>query len=304
MDLLDEPSREVLRRMIWRVAEFCGVEVITYAILPNHFHVLLRIPEKTQVTDEELLRRYLLLHPKPSPYLPARPEVIAGWLRENSAEGQEWRARQIALMCDLSAYMKLLKQRFTTWYNSIYQRFGTLWAERFKSVLVEYDRKTLATLAAYIDLNAVRKGLTDDPKDYRFCGYAEAVAGSAPAQRALRIVCPTGSWRQALAGYRELLYGTGDTPRERGKSLNPDAVKSVLANGGRLPVATLLRCRWHYFSNGSVLGQRIFVDDIRRRITRTTRNRLTRAPTSRASPSTPWGDWCTLHPTRRRPGEA
>jgi len=304
MDLLDETSREVLRRMIWKVAEFCGVEVITYAILPNHFHVLLRIPEKVQVSDEELLRRYRLLHPKPSPYLPARPEVIAGWLRDDTAEGQEWRARQMALMCDLSAYMKLLKQRFTTWYNATHQRFGTLWAERFKSVLVEYDRKTLATMAAYIDLNAVRKGLVDDPKNYRFCGYAEAIAGAAPAQRGLRIVCPTGSRHQALAGYRELLYGTGGAPREQGNSLTPDAVKTVMANGGRLPIATLLRCRWRYFTNGSVLGQMIFVDDVRRRITRTNHYRPTRTPTSRASPRTPWGEWCTLHPTRRRPGEA
>jgi len=32
-------------------------------------------------------------------------------------------------------------------------------------------------MAAYIDLNAVRAGLVEDPKDYRFCGYAEAVVG-------------------------------------------------------------------------------------------------------------------------------
>ena len=28
---------------------------------------------------------------------------------------------------------------------------------------------------AYIDLNAVRAGIVEDPKDYRFCGYGEAV---------------------------------------------------------------------------------------------------------------------------------
>lgn len=31
-------------------------------------------------------------------------------------------------------------------------------------------------MAAYIDLNPVRAGIVKDPKDYRFCGYVEAVA--------------------------------------------------------------------------------------------------------------------------------
>jgi putative transposase len=35
----------------------------------------------------------------------------------------------------------------------------------------------LAMIAAYIDLNAVRAGLVVDPKDYRFCGYGEAMGG-------------------------------------------------------------------------------------------------------------------------------
>ena len=35
----------------------------------------------------------------------------------------------------------------------------------------------LRTMAAYIDLNPIRAKLVADPRDYRWCGYAEAVAG-------------------------------------------------------------------------------------------------------------------------------
>jgi putative transposase len=72
--------------------------------------------------------------------------------------------------------MKTLKQRFSVWYNRNHRRYGTLWADRFKSVLVEGSGNPLQTMAAYIDLNPVRAGIVEDPKEYRFSGYAEAVA--------------------------------------------------------------------------------------------------------------------------------
>jgi hypothetical protein len=38
------------------------------------------------------------------------------------------------------------------------------------------DGEALRTISAYLDLNPVRAGLVDDPKDYRWGGYAEAMA--------------------------------------------------------------------------------------------------------------------------------
>jgi len=55
-------------------------------------------------------------------------------------------------------------------------RKGTLWEERYKSLLVEGDEKALMTVAAYIDLNPYRAEMVDRVEDYRWCGYASAVA--------------------------------------------------------------------------------------------------------------------------------
>ena len=57
-------------------------------------------------------------------------------------------------------------------------------------MLVEGSDNPLQTMATYIDLNPVRAGLVDDPKDYRFCGYAEAVAGEVQARKGLRKIWP------------------------------------------------------------------------------------------------------------------
>ncbi|WPJ94117.1 transposase [Coraliomargarita algicola] len=57
---------EVLRKMIHQVADFSGVEVLTYCLMNNHFHVLVRVCPEAQVSDSELMRRYRVLYAKPS----------------------------------------------------------------------------------------------------------------------------------------------------------------------------------------------------------------------------------------------
>ena len=37
-------------------------------------------------------------------------------------------------------------------------------------------------------MNPVRAGMVQDPKDFRFCGYAEALAGSALALEGLKVL--------------------------------------------------------------------------------------------------------------------
>ncbi|MDR1010423.1 MAG: transposase, partial [Opitutaceae bacterium] len=183
--LFDEDAKEMFRRQMWQIADYCGVSILTYAIMENHFHVLVRVPKKAPVSDEEHLRRYRLLYPEPTRFQTASLAVVEAQLKAGGPDAEAWRKQQLALMNDVSAFMKLLKQRFTIWFNKNHNRFGTLWAERFKSVLVLLDGRAVRVVAAYIDLNPVRAGLVDDPKDYRFCGYSEAVAGRKIAQSGL-----------------------------------------------------------------------------------------------------------------------
>lgn len=306
--LLDDTAKEILRLMMWRIADFCGVEVVTYAIMPNHFHVLVRVPEAHAIDDAELLRRYRLLHPPGHRWETARIEVITGWLRANTPEGRAWRSRQLALMNDISGFLRLLKQRFSIWYNATHNYFGTLWAERFKSVLVDHESEALLTMAAYIDLNAVRKGLVSDPKDYRFCGYAEALAGSRRARHGIAIVCPSHSWGRVLAHYRTLLYSCGASPKSKGNVIDQAAFSEVMAADGQLPVPTLLRHQWKHFTDGVILGSHAFVLGQQAKLfsphTPPKNTSPTDAPTSPPSPSEPapaaWGDWCTLFRPRFR----
>ena len=259
--LFGDRDKERLRRMLWQVADFSGVEILTYCLMNNHFHVLVFVPYQATVSDEELLRRYRVLYPKPTPYETASIEVMKKELAENGREATEIRRRLLARMGDVSQFMKTLKQRFSLWFNHHHERFGTLWAERFKSVLVEGEGNPLQTMAAYIDLNPVRAGLTADPKDYRFCGYAEAVAGRAKAVAGLQMIWSSfdkdGSG--ALAAHRMLLFGKGVMPKKQGSLDREKALRVLEVEHGELPKSELMRCRVRYFSDGAILGSQEFV---------------------------------------------
>jgi putative transposase len=262
LHVLGEEEKEVLRRMLWQVAEFCGVEVLTYAVMNNHFHVLVFVPQGGRVEDAELIRRYEVLYGKSrSPWHPGT-EVLSEWLAADSREGRLWRSRLLSRMGEVSAFMKTLKQRFAMWYNRTHGRYGTLWSDRFKSVLVEGDPRALATVAAYIDLNPVRAGVTDDPAAYRWCGYAEAMGGGDPARRGLRHALggvPEGSWATVAASYRRLIFGKGVGGASNVGRIDRRRAAEVCAKGGVVSRGEALRCRVRYFTDGAVLGSKAFV---------------------------------------------
>ena len=269
--IINRVAKEVLRKQLWQIADFSGVEVITYCIMSNHFHVLVRVPDKetAEVTDKELMRRYQVLYPQPTQYQQADPNVLEKKLLENQEEAEELRERLLERMHDISQFMKTLKQRFSIWYNRTHDRVGTLWSERFKSTLVEGHEAALRITAAYIDLNPLRANVVDDPKEYRWSGYGEAMGGSAVAREGIcestRRTEERGevNWIEAAREYRKLLYCKGVAPSLKGGGMIPEEEwRKVMREGGKVPVAAALRCRVRYFTDGAVLGSEEYVGRI------------------------------------------
>jgi REP element-mobilizing transposase RayT len=284
---------------MWRMAKFSGVEVLTYAVMGNHFHLLAKVPERAKFLkrfegeggEAKLLEHLSLLYSKA--YINGVKAELArvreaGCEAEAEAILETFRRR----FCDLSIFVKELKERFSRWFNKHHGRRGTLWMDRFKSVLVE-DGEALRTMALYIDLNPVRAGLVEDPKDYRWTGYGEATGGSKRARRGLCKVmeAPMDSWEEKRGGltpaeaYRCWLFGEGievgsgaDEKVERSalqasgrlklalpvkkKGFSKERVEAVLKAGGKLSRAELLRCQVRWFSDGVAIGSKGFVEGI------------------------------------------
>ena len=182
----DAARKRRLLDMLRRAAEFSGVDVVTYAVMDNHVHLCVRVPERREVDEAEVLRRVGAL------YGDRRRETLAkrlsalrgeGAVREREAVLGRLRAR----MGDLSEFMKTFKQRVSQRFNGETGHTGTLWEGRFKSVLVE-GGEYLRAVVRYIHGNPVRAGMVRRAEDCEWTALGAAAAGDAFALKGLSLV--------------------------------------------------------------------------------------------------------------------
>ncbi len=208
--LFNAPEKDKFTELMEAWACFSGITVITHCTMSNHFHLFLWVPKPEAVAIEELRRRIRKVWP---------PNKVAQWERfyEGSTPEQQKELEQALTerMCDLPAFMRVLKQTFSSWYNKTHDVSGTLWESRYRSMVVQDTREGYMNVSTYIDLNPIRAAICEDPEAYNWSGYARAAAGDPLRQRGLElllekagIACATG----AHEVYRVWLY-------EKGKSL-------------------------------------------------------------------------------------
>ena len=279
--LIDEKEKAILLGMIRAAAAFSGVELYTFAIMSNHFHLLVRVPRKKVVSDAELLRRMEAL------YGTSRfRKVLEKWEKWTERK-QEWRvldekARMRARMYDLSQFCKTFKEAYTQDYNKRHENTGTIWEGRFKSILLEGSFRALMTVAGYIHLNPVRAAMVDAPEDARNAGYGAACHGDFAAQDGLRAlvsrVCRAedSSWEQsreacasAIEGKVSQSVGASSNAQNGGMETSPSPEANVADDvverdekGRMLPPKTvrgLLRRRVAGFLHGGALGGERFL---------------------------------------------
>lgn len=271
---------------------FSGCRVLSYCVMSNHFHILLEVPPvwALELDDEGLLKRLSAI------YSEAFVAEIAKELTEARSEENEEYVTEIYRrftyrMHDLSEFMKTLLQRFTRWFNRTHDRTGTLWEQRYKSVIVE-SGEAARTMAAYIDLNPVRAGMVSDPAEYRWSSYGEAIGGGTKgngkkARIGLMQACRSENlkpetlnsteefareWKEVSRVYRRLMGLALGRKSGRavvgvaspGAMMNTEEMLASKDNGtvlSDLGMANMLRTRVRYFTDGAVIGSRIFVNE-------------------------------------------
>ena len=192
--IFGDQERRVFMRMIKGGGAFAGVDLVSWCLMGNHFHLLVRVPpaDADALSDEEVFARMEHIYPE------VRMRHFRGvWERMGNEDSRRaFLAPFRARMGVLSEFVKTLKQRFSQWFNRKNDREGTLWEGRFWSVMLSHNEKDdgqglglLARfVAGYIDLNPVRAGLAVDAGDCDWSSYGAALRGDAEAQHGLRLL--------------------------------------------------------------------------------------------------------------------
>jgi putative transposase len=293
-----DDEREKFRMFMRMQENFSGCRVLSYCVMSNHFHVLLEVPPMPEggISDEELLKRLGAIYTEAAVADVAK-ELVDARISGNQSHVEEIYARYIYRMHNLSEFMKALLIRFTRWFNRTHNRSGTLWEERFKSVIVE-SGVAARTMAAYIDLNPVRAGMVSDPASYRWSSYGEAVGGGPKgngkkAREGLVRACMSHQgggfeaekWNDVSRIYRRAMglalgrkNGRAEIQRQSQSDRSGDGRRQTAAavtknteemlgsedNETVLPdirMARMLRHRVRYFTDGAVIGSKMFVNE-------------------------------------------
>jgi REP element-mobilizing transposase RayT len=160
-------------RKLWileRLASLSGifaVRVCAYAVLSNHFHLVLRIDADTarDWSDDEVVSRYTRLFRglnDPREHLtPSRSALVI----------HGWRAR----LADLSWFMRCLNEAIARRANREDGCTGRFWEGRFRSQAL-LDDAGLITCMSYVDLNPIRAGLASSLEDSEFTSIRQRLA--------------------------------------------------------------------------------------------------------------------------------
>ncbi|OPZ72743.1 MAG: Transposase IS200 like protein [Verrucomicrobia bacterium ADurb.Bin474] len=275
--IFGDETKEEFVAILRRQAVFSGVVILAYCFMSDHFHLLVRVSPHKWLSDGELIERNRAL--SSGGKCSSRgidPGLLERILLDDQRDGttdtrssnnadrydaREWREKLQSRMGDVSCFMRETKQRFGIWYNQQHGNSGTIWADRYKSLIVEPSREAMAMIAAYIDLNCVRAGLVSDPADYRFCSYGAAVSGSLLARDGYCSVYGVESWDVASSMHRDLLFGRhcGNPGKVRMGRTSPERLRRALDDDEKLTLQEALRCRVRYFTDGMALGSQPYL---------------------------------------------
>ena len=185
---LDEKDYAQFLEYIEKAAEKFNLEIFSFVLMSNHYHLLLRIN------------------------------------KPNLSKAVQW-----------------IKTSYAVYFNRRYHRFGHLFQDRYKSILVG-EEPYWYRLSVYIHLNPVRAGIVNNPQDYKWSSYHDYVD-----------MQKSHLWVKS----EKLLEGFGNTRQEK---INRYMELTMQVSGQERNILAELK-------HGLILGSETFVDLIQKKFT-------------------------------------
>lgn len=229
-----------------RLAEIFAIDICAYAIMSNHYHLVLHVDAEQAAswTEQEVIAHWSELF--------GISLIVSRYRRGEAGKAESNKARMLietwrGRLSDLSWFMRCLNEGLAREANKEDQCKGRFWEGRFKSQAL-LDEAALLACMAYVDLNPIRAGLAETPEasDFtsiqtRIQAWAKANNTAIPVTKAasdpvLRLVPFRGPERQTmpdglpcgLQDYLDLVDWTGRAIRSDKRGAIPGHLPPIL----------------------------------------------------------------------------
>jgi REP element-mobilizing transposase RayT len=225
--------REWIRRRFEALASVFSIDVLSYAILSNHLHVILRSRPDVlaKLTDQEVAIRWLRVFPgrRIEEHLAEPAEIDVRRVLSDSKLLAKIRTR----LSDISWFMRALAEPIARIANREDECTGRFWEGRFKAQRIVDDAGLLAC-AMYVDLNPVRAAIARNLEESLHTSVhdrIEAETGKQIPSAAFDLVPVTA--HESIAQRRKSL----EVQRQERKTKRNRTVKKVLRDSWLSPLS-------------------------------------------------------------------
>ena len=169
--------KEYVRRRMEFLAGRFGLDVLSYTVMSNHLHVMLRNrPDVVaQWSDEEVARRWLELFPtrrNPDGTMAEPNETELQMITSDPEKLAERRRR----LSDVSWFMRCLCEPIARIANKEDECTGRFWEGRFKCQRL-LDESAVLACSVYVDLNPVRAKVAATPRTSDYTSAQDRIHG-------------------------------------------------------------------------------------------------------------------------------
>ncbi|HLT90911.1 MAG TPA: transposase [Woeseiaceae bacterium] len=232
--------RKWLEDRLAKIASVFAIDLLAYAIMDNHYHVVVRVVAKRaqQWSDEEVVERWARL-------------FSVDQDGDNSSNVPVWRER----LCSISWFMRCINEPLARKANREDGCTGRFWEGRFRSQAL-LDASAVLKCMVYVDLNPVRAAIARTPEGSRFTSVRARIRGNdahlagfqdSPGRRQSRLPIDRAS-------YLRLVDWSGRSLRQGKRGAIPDRLHPILKrlgiSGARWQSEIKHYGRWYYRAVG------------------------------------------------------
>jgi len=258
--------RDWIRDKILEQIELFSIDCCAYAVMSNHYHVVLFIDEQEAQSwgKREVLKRWKAMY--------SMPYLAEKYYKYESLSKAELDAVYVQIetyrerLMSLSWFMRGINESVARRANAEDNCKGRFWESRFKSQAL-LDEQALLTCMTYVDLNPIRAQMTHTPEQSDYTSIQERIKQKNSSLK--RFGTEENDIPFALNDYIQLVDMTGRAFVSEQKGMIPEELPDIINRLG-LNNATWFNQimyfdKWYYKAIGSVEKMKRYCQSIKQK---------------------------------------